>query len=74
MEPVVAAVDVAAELLAVDVLEAPAVDVEGDSVSDVVESPNPVLSSAEEVVPAGGTLPEGEKQCVQSVHRAASDE
>lgn len=67
-----AAVDVAAEVLAVDVLEVEAADVDGDSGSDVVESPEPAVSSAEDVVSAGGTLPEGEKQCVQSVHRATA--
>jgi hypothetical protein len=69
--PVVVAVDVVADVLEVDVLEAEAADVDGNSVSDVVDSPaEPAVSSAEEVVSAGGSLPEGEKQCVQSVHTA----
>jgi hypothetical protein len=67
----VVAVDVVAAVLAVDVLEAVEADVDGDSVSDVVDPPDePAVSSAEEVVSAGGPLPEGEKQCVQIVHTA----
>ena len=40
----------------------------GKSVAELVELlAEPEVSSAEDVVSAGGSLPVGEKQCVQSV-------